>query len=98
MLRSKRPSVLVACFDRIDGLLSSAVFFCFPTLLVNHLVRSLLRGDGELARFARVVVHVGSNFEPKLLLRRRCNLEIHRAKCSFDFFDPTASPYPLYFY
>ena len=26
MLRSKRPSVLVACFDRIDGLLGSAGF------------------------------------------------------------------------
>jgi hypothetical protein len=55
----------VVCFDRIDGLRNSPGIFRFPTLTVNQLVRSLLRGDAELARFVRAVVHVGSNLGPK---------------------------------
>ncbi|MBJ45078.1 MAG: hypothetical protein CMJ80_17690 [Planctomycetaceae bacterium] len=56
---------------------------------MNNLARLLLRGDGELALFARVFFQVGFNLDPNLRLHRRCKLGVHQPKCCFVFFDYT---------
>lgn len=89
MPRSKRSSVLVAYFGRIDALLSLAGDPCYSNLVLNQSVHSLLRGVPGFASFVPASVQFRYGLDPKSNLIRRRNLGIYRPKCSFDFLDRT---------